>query len=195
MGTAVETISVNPTNQPLVKGTSKVMTKTKIAIVGVAVALLGIGATAIIVHAVSPASRTLAPLPDDISIHPPSPNISTQAAGFSGAWTGAWGHELAGALVVEDISSDGTAHVIYSWGNYTWFKAGFVREIGYISNNELRLQTNAGIQVSYTLNPDGTLSGRYQMGDTPTVSATLYRIKSTNSSEIRKAAETINLSR
>ncbi len=199
MGTAVETISVHSTNQPLVKGQSKVMTwtktKTVIVIALAVIALIGISATAIVVHALSSGSRTLAPLPDEFSIHPPSSDVSATTAGFSGAWVGAWGQQLAGALIVEDISPDGTAHVIYSWGNFTWFKAGWAREIGYISNDELRLQTNAGIRISYTLKPDGTLSGTYQIGDSAPTLGTLYRVQSTNTDEIRKAAETINLSK
>ena len=197
MGTAVETISVSSKNQPQVKGVLNVMTwtKTKTAIVGAAIALLGIGTTAIVVHASLSASRAQAPLPDDISIQPLSPSVSTQAAGFSGAWLGAWDHQLAGGLVVEDISSNGTAHVIYSWGNSPWFKAGWVREIGYVSNDDLQLETNHGIQIKYILKPDGTLSGRYQIGDTPSSFATLYRVQSTNSAEIRRAAERVNLSR
>ncbi|MGH7940330.1 MAG: serine/threonine-protein kinase, partial [Limisphaerales bacterium] len=86
------------------------------------------------------ASNTQAPLPDDISIQPPPPAVSTKAAAFSGAWVGEWGHELAGALIVEDISSHGTAHVIYSWGKSSWCKAGWTREIGYISHDDLRLR-------------------------------------------------------
>jgi len=195
MGTAVETISVSSAKQPLVKGALKVMawTKTKTAIVGVAIALLGIGATVIVVHAL--ASRTQAPLPNDISIQPPSPAVSPTAAAFSGAWVGEWGHELAGALIVEDISSNGTAHVIYSWGNSPWFKAGWTREIGYISNDDLRLDTNYGPRISYTLKPDGTLSGTYQLGDTPPTFGTLYRVGSTNPAAIRRTAGRVNLSR
>jgi serine/threonine protein kinase len=192
MGTDVETISAN---QSSVKGALNVMslTKTKIAIAGVAITMLGIGATAIAMHVLAP--RTQAPLPPQISIRPPSPEVSTNIAAFSGAWVGDWGHELAGALIVEDVSPDGTAHVIYSWGNFTWFKAGWTRDTGSISNDVLRLDTNYGPRISFTLKPNGTLSGTYQVGNMPPTPGTMYRVESTNPAAIRRAAKKIDLSR
>ncbi len=99
-----------------------------------------------------------APLPDDISIEPPSPTVIRQAAAFSGAWLGAWGYELPTALIVEQISSNGTANVIYSWGDSPayHFKAGWNHEIGTISNGNLRLLTKVH-KIDFTLKPDGTM--------------------------------------
>ncbi|HTR42335.1 MAG TPA: serine/threonine-protein kinase [Pseudomonadales bacterium] len=195
MGTAVETISANSANPPPGKERLKIMswTKTKIAIAGVAITLLGIGAAIIVMHVT--ASRTQTPLPDEFSIQPPSPEVSANAAAFSGAWVGNWGHELAGALIVEDVSSNGAVHVIYSWGNYTWFKAGWARETGIISNDVLRLDASYGPKISYILKPGGTLSGTYQMGNMPPTPGTMYRVESTNPAAIRRAAEKIDLSR
>lgn len=186
-GTAASTSTLT-----LVKGALKLMawTKTKTAIVGVAIAILGIGATTVAVTALLPAQGTLAPLPKNISIQTPPPDVSSQAAAFSGAWLGAWGHELPGALIVEKISSDGVAHVIYSWGDSPaiGIKAGWVRELGYISNNSLLLATNYGPRISYTLNPDGTLAGLYEIPNTPPSVVMLHRVPSTNPAAIRKAA-------
>lgn len=192
LGTAVESISENSAKQ--MKGMPKIMKKKTAIVVGVIV-LLAVGVTAIVLHLLFSGTFTQAPLPADIAIHSPSSDVRAQAAGFSGAWLGAWDHELAGALVVENISPDGKAHVIYSWGNSPWFRAGWVRETGSISNDDLRLEGNQGIAIDYTLKADGTLAGRYQMGSMPPSFATMHRIQSTNGSEIRRAAETVDLSR
>jgi serine/threonine protein kinase len=195
MGTAVEIISEHSSYQP--KEPSKVMTRKTTVIIGVVIAivLLTVGGIATVVYTRLSASRTEAPLPNDFAIQPPSADVSAQAAGFSGAWVGDWGHQLAGALVVENISANGTAQVIYSWGNAAWFKEGCVHITGSISNDDLRLDPNSGPRISYTLKPDGTLAGTYQLGTMPTVFGTLYRVDSTNVADIRKAANNVDLSR
>jgi RNA polymerase sigma factor (sigma-70 family) len=172
----------------LAKGALKVMawSKTKTTIASVAIALLGIGTTAVVIDAWLPARGALTPLPNNISIQPPSPTVSSDAVAFSGAWLGSWGHQLPSALIVEKISSDGTASVIYSWGNSPWFKAGWDRETGSISNGNLVLADS--IRISFALNPEGTLSGRYEAGDAPPVLVTMHRVPSTSPAEIRRAA-------
>ena len=171
------------------------MTRKTIVIIGVVlvIGLLAVGTIAAVVYTRLSASRTVAPLPNEFAIQSPSSDVSAQAAGFSGAWVGAWGHQLAGALIVEDISANGTAHVIYSWGNAPWFKAGCVNLTGTISNADLRLDPSFGPRVSYTLQPDGTLAGIYQLPNMPTIYGTLYPVGSTNAADIRKAADNVNL--
>ena len=63
--------------------------------------------------------RAQTPLPDDMKIVSPPSTVAQDAAAFSGAWLGAWGGELPTALVVERVRSNGTARVIYSWGDPT----------------------------------------------------------------------------
>ncbi|HEY1790089.1 MAG TPA: acyl-CoA thioester hydrolase/BAAT C-terminal domain-containing protein [Verrucomicrobiae bacterium] len=136
-------------------------------------------------------SRGQTPLPDTISIESPSSTVSRQAAAFSGAWLGVWGYELPGALIVESISSNDTAKVIYSWGDLPArrIKAGWIRQIGQISNGALRLTSKNGPRVNYTFEPNGTLQGRYEIANSLPAFATFYRVASTNSAEIQAAAQ------
>lgn len=136
------------------------------------------------------------PLPADISLAPPSPALARNAAAFSGAWLGSWGNELPTALVVEQISSNGTAHVIYSWGHSPLygFKAGWERETGQIAGGKLRLSSTNGPKIDFTLEPDGTLLGRYGMGNLPPSFGEFHKLSSTNAQDIVAAAKKPNAS-
>jgi len=129
------------------------------------------------------------PLPDTISIEPPASTVSAQAAAFSGAWFGTWDSELPTALIVESVSSNGIARVIYSWGDSAIFKAGWAGKTGHISNDNLQLTTKNGPQINFTFEPNGTLLGRYELPNTPPSFATLERVPSTNTAAIRVAAK------
>jgi len=130
-------------------------------------------------------------LPDDISIAPPSSAVGHDAASFSGAWLGTWGGELPTALVVEQISSNGIAQVIYSWGDSKShaFKAGWKRQTGKISNGELQFSSPAGAKISFVFERSGMLLGQYEFTNQPPALAELQRIPSTNSSTITEAAK------
>ena len=56
------------------------------------------------------------PLPDDINIIPPSPDLPKEIAGFSGKWRGIWPWGGDAILVVEEIH-DTWAKVVYSQGD------------------------------------------------------------------------------
>src|SRR5438874_119120 len=81
--------------------------------------LIARGIVALCVVAVSSlvSAQAQTALPDDISLAPPSSTVAQDVAAYSGAWLGAWGGDPPTALVIEQINSNGTAHVIYSWGD------------------------------------------------------------------------------
>jgi hypothetical protein len=58
------------------------------------------------------------PLPNDINIVPPSPDLRKDIAAFSGKWVGSYENGRKIILVVEQIK-DTEAWVIYSWGGGT----------------------------------------------------------------------------
>ncbi len=109
---------------------------------------------------------------------------------FSGAWLGTWGGELPTVLVVEQINSNGVAHVIYSWGDSKsyGFKTGWERETGKISHGELQL-TSGKATISFIIETNGTLWGRYELSNAPPSFAELNRIPTTNVSAILSAAK------
>jgi dienelactone hydrolase len=128
-------------------------------------------------------------LPDDTSIAPPP--TAPDLAAFSGAWLGAWGGELPTALIVEQINSNSTAQVIYSWGDSPDYhiKTGWSQETGQISSGKLQLLSKDGPKIDFTLEPGGFLLGRYQISDQPPSFAELHRVPSTNASAILDAAK------
>jgi imidazolonepropionase-like amidohydrolase len=108
------------------------------------------------------------PLPDDVTIVVPTPDVPPAMAAFSGRWAGQWGQTLDHVLVVEKIDGQ-TVTFIYSWGvapawNIT--TPGFRRVHGTIGEDGvLRGTLGNGAEVAYTLSQDQqTLSGTYVLG-------------------------------
>lgn len=130
-------------------------------------------------------------LPQDISIALPSSNITPGMAAFSGAWLGAWGSELPTAVVVEHIDSNGTARVIYSWGDSPHqFKTGWERETAQISNGKLRFSMTGGAKLEFAMQRGGSLFGRYVLASNqPPSFAELQRLPATDDSAILEAAK------
>src|SRR5438309_5743512 len=60
------------------------------------------------------------PLPADMQLIAPGPEVPEAIARFAGAWTGAWGEgrgeALCHTLIVEEVLAHGYARVIYSIG-------------------------------------------------------------------------------
>ena len=57
------------------------------------------------------------PIPDDAKVVPPTAAMSESRQRFLGAWVGRWGGVLKHILVVESVQPDGSASVIYGWGD------------------------------------------------------------------------------
>src|SRR5215467_740507 len=56
------------------------------------------------------------PLPADVKLTPPGPNVPADLARFAGAWTGTWDGDICSTLAVEDVFSNGVARLVYSRG-------------------------------------------------------------------------------
>ena len=137
-------------------------------------------------------SRAQTPLPDDISIAPPASTVTQDTAAFSGAWLGAWSGELPTALIVEQVSSNGQAQVIYSVGNLPFYykiKADWFRQTGQISNGKLQLLLKTGAKIDFTLEPGGLLMGKIDWSNRPPAYVELHRLPTTNAPSILEAAE------
>jgi hypothetical protein len=68
------------------------------------------------------------PLPQDIKIIPPSPDVPKEIAAFSRTWEGNWDGWLDAKFIVEEINSN-QASIIYSWGDAPRWKTkkGYIR--------------------------------------------------------------------
>lgn len=115
-----------------------------------------------------------APLPSDVAIVAPTPDIPAEYAAFSGVWGDArWDGELCGKLAVESITKEGdtfVARVVYSKGNSDQWHvtAGFERLSGKFVGDELRLtlthSSGSKSWVSYKLK-HGKLIGSFTVGN------------------------------
>ena len=87
------------------------------------------------------------PLPTDMRLTPPGPEVPEAVAYFAGVWSGAWVDEgreaLCHTLVVEEVWAQGYAQVIYSIGTYAGWdirQPTFLRATGRIADGTLRVQ-------------------------------------------------------
>ena len=83
------------------------------------------------------------PLPMDVRLLAPGPEVTEAVARFAGVWTGEWEHsgEFCHTLVVEEVLANGDARVIYSYGTSVTVNIhlpGFFRATGRIVDGELR---------------------------------------------------------
>jgi len=106
------------------------------------------------------------PLPNDINIISPSPNLPKEIAVFSGKWAGTWDIGMSSILVVEEIQ-DTWGQVVYSQADmprYDW-SAGYKRyKVEVISSPKAKIQfVPSGIKdpdlISFEVMDSNTLQG------------------------------------
>lgn len=116
------------------------------------------------------------PLPEDLWINPPPPEVPQNMAAFSGKWSGSWDGMLDHILVVENITPP-TASVIYAngaappWGIY---QPSWGRVPGDFIGGALKLTLRNATAI-YRMQSDDRLDAIYQVGNT-TARATLTRL-------------------
>jgi hypothetical protein len=111
--------------------------------------------------------HNLAPvLPADVKIITPSLKLPKTLRAFSGKWFGVTDGILDQMLVVESINDKMEVNAIYSWGvAYQWDidQPGWERYHGIYRDHKLILTNeNNNINITCSLNPDGTLHSIYQ---------------------------------
>ena len=104
------------------------------------------------------------PLPPDVAIVAPAPEVPKDLVGFSGKWSGTWDGILDHVLIVEEINPP-RAQTIYAWGTAAQWnirEGSFARVRGEFVEGGLKL-TLPGRTAFYRLQPDGTLEGTYSI--------------------------------
>jgi hypothetical protein len=129
-----------------------------------------IDAPAPIVPAPPPAAAATgsAQLDSSVIITPPDKKVPSKYAGFSGIWSGSWDGGQDAKLAVRSVSANGRVTVTYAWGSLGDMKPGIVDGQGKISaNGTMKLERFAsGIDASFILQGDGTLTGSYLVAGT-----------------------------
>jgi hypothetical protein len=119
------------------------------------------------------------PLPSEIRILPPGPDVSPERAAFLGKWFGRWDGSLSHVLIVEEIvANPPRVMVVYAWGtNQVVQRPGWSRARGRFSGNDLYLDRFPnGAQVIYRMLPGESLDATYEVGSTVS-RATMRRIR------------------
>ena len=130
-------------------------------------------------------------LPKAIIVTPPNNEVSSDLAKFSGAWAGdAWNGSTPNALVVEKVNEDGSANVIFAWGDIARRKRerGWSRIAARIADGVLSFSIPNRGTVEYSLARDGRLLGRYTFLSGRSDSVLLTRIDPADRDKIIEAS-------
>ena len=84
---------------------------------------------------------------------------------WAGVWVGAWGGTLKHILLVESVSADGSARVVYAIGDNPWFgiRRAWSRHEATVSGRRLTI-SEAGFSATYDLSDRGGLSATSTRG-------------------------------
>ena len=89
----------------------------------------------------------------------------TELRQWAGAWVGAWGGTLKHILLVESVTADGLARIVYAIGDNPWLgiRRGWSLHEATVSGRRLTI-SEAGFSATYDLNDQGGLSATYIRG-------------------------------
>jgi len=105
------------------------------------------------------------PIPDDAMVVPPSAAVPESQQRFLGAWVGRWGGALKHILIVESVQPDGSASVIYGWGDSPGLSItrGFIRLGANISGDTLTIASS--FTATYKLTSATSATASYRRGE------------------------------
>ena len=106
------------------------------------------------------------PIPDDAKVVPPSAATPESQQRVLGAWVGRWGGVLKHILIVESLQSDGSASVIYGWGDSQGLNItrGFSRLGANLSGDTLTVRSSF-ITATYKLTSATSAAASYRRGE------------------------------
>jgi dienelactone hydrolase len=101
------------------------------------------------------------PLPSDAVVAVPTPGSAFQH--WSGVWVGVWGDSPKHILLVESVSEDGAAHVVYAIGEnpIAGTQRSWLRLEGIALGRTLKV-TGDGFTATYEMAEDGGLKAHYE---------------------------------
>ena len=105
------------------------------------------------------------PLPEDAKAATVVETDLTELRQWAGAWVGAWGGMLKHILLVELVTADGSARVVYAIGDNPWvgIRRAWSRHEATLSGRRLTI-SEAGFSAIYDLNDQGGLNATYIRG-------------------------------
>ena len=118
-------------------------------------------------------------LPSTVDIIAPDASISPDIGALSGKWYGIWDDTLEHVLVVEEIKGKDDITFVYGYGaapSWNIFKPGWGRFKGRFDAGSLHGTLRSGAEVTYALQPDGTIKAKWERKGT-VARATLKKLK------------------
>jgi poly(3-hydroxybutyrate) depolymerase len=105
------------------------------------------------------------PIPDDAKIVAPSAAVPESQQRFLGAWVGFWGGARKHILIVESVQVDGSASVIYGWGNSPDLSItrGCIRLGASLSGDTLTIERS--FTATYTLTSASSVTASRRRGE------------------------------
>lgn len=105
------------------------------------------------------------PLPGDAKVATVAETDPAGLRQWAGVWIGAWGGTLKHVLLVESVTADGSARVVYAIGDNPWLgiRPGWSRHEATLSGRRLTI-SEAGFSATYDLNDQGGLNATYTRG-------------------------------
>jgi pimeloyl-ACP methyl ester carboxylesterase len=106
------------------------------------------------------------PLPEDAKAATVVETDPAELRQWAGAWVGAWGGRLKHVLLVESVTADGLARVVYAIGDNPrlGIRRGWSRHKATLSGRRLTI-SEAGFSATYDLNDQGGLNATYTRGE------------------------------
>jgi dienelactone hydrolase len=104
-------------------------------------------------------------IPDDANAMAPSTAVLESQQRFLGAWVGRWSGGLKHILIVESVQPDGSANVIYAWGDSPGLSItpGFSRLGAKVSGDALTIE--GSFTATYKLTSAASATASYRRGE------------------------------
>ena len=105
------------------------------------------------------------PLPGDAKVATVVETDPAELRQWAGVWVGAWDGTLKHVLLVESVTADGLARVVYAFGDNPWLgiRRGWSRHEATLSGGRLTI-SEAGFSATYDFNDQGGLNATYTRG-------------------------------
>src|ERR1700730_16361286 len=133
------------------------------------------------------------PIPADVQVSIPR-NASETLSRFSGAWVGSWGGQLHHVLIVEDITADDKARVVYAVGDNAavGVKSQWHRHKATISGDTLTIAgTRRDLHADPLGQPQGNISPQWHCCPGDPIQDRICRIDASKSDDRMDHAERV----
>jgi hypothetical protein len=121
----------------------------------------------LVVRPLSAADRLVdgVPLPGDAKVATVVETDPAELRQWAGVWVGAWSGTLKHVLLVESVTADGSARIVYAIGDNPWLeiRRGWSRHEATLSGRRLTI-SEAGFSATYDRNDQGRLNATYTRG-------------------------------